>query len=88
MEPLTEMIYFKIPVICTRLDTYLYYYPEDCLFYFNSDDVKDLAMKIMYVYRNKKKVTEYTNNALNKYNNFDWTKMSYRYIYMLKKEIR
>jgi glycosyltransferase involved in cell wall biosynthesis len=75
---LTEMIYFRIPVIATRLDTYHSYYPEDCLIYFNSDDCEDLAKKILFVYSNSK-IETYTDNAFKQYSNYSWDIMKLRY---------
>jgi glycosyltransferase involved in cell wall biosynthesis len=81
---LTEMIYFRIPVISTRLDTYLYYYPENCILYFNSGDIDDLANKIIYAWENKDKLDNFTTNAWHYYQNISWDKMKERYLLLVK----
>jgi glycosyltransferase involved in cell wall biosynthesis len=80
---LTEMIYFRIPVISTRLKTYSYYYPEDCILYFESNNIKELAEKIVFAFKNKEKLQAYTRNAFIAYQNISWNKMSKRYIQLL-----
>ena len=77
---LTEMIYFRIPVIATRLKTYLHYYPEDCLIYFDSENVEDLANRIIFTYKNRNSLTKYTENAFKEYQKINWEVMSERYI--------
>lgn len=80
---LVEMIYFKIPVIATRLNTYIHYYPEDCIFYFDSGNVEQLAERIIYVYNNQEIVKHYTDNAFNRYENYNWKLMSDRFLKIL-----
>ena len=77
---LTEMIYFKIPVIATRLNTYLYYYPEDSLIYFDSENIEELAEKIIYIYNNGNNLGLYTENAFNYYQKNNWEIMKERYL--------
>jgi glycosyltransferase involved in cell wall biosynthesis len=80
---LIEMIYLKIPVVATRLNTYLKYYPENCLFYFNSNDYKDLAEKILFVYNNPEKVKVFTDNAFSEYQKYNWNIMKSRYLNLI-----
>jgi len=82
---LTEMIFFKIPVIATRLNTYKYYFPEDCILYFNSDDHLDLADKIIFTYFNKEKTKVFTYNAFRSYQKVSWDIMKIRYLDIIKR---
>jgi glycosyltransferase involved in cell wall biosynthesis len=82
---LLEMIYFKIPVIATRLKTYEKYYPEKCVFYFESGNVQDLTERIIFVYENIDISTEYTNRAYEEYKKYSWDIMEKRFIKMLTK---
>jgi glycosyltransferase involved in cell wall biosynthesis len=84
---LTEMIYLKIPVIATRLNTYLKYYPENCLLYFNSDDVNNLVEKIIFAYENPYKLRNYTSNAFKEYQKYNWDIMRKRYVDLINKMI-
>lgn len=77
---LTEMIYLKTPIIATRLNTYLKYYPENCLLYFNSNDINDLVDKIIFAYKNPYKLRNYTSNAFKEYQKYNWDIMRKRYI--------
>ena len=77
---LTEMIYFRIPVIATRLKTYLHYYPENCLIYFDSNNAEELAEKIIFTYKNRTAVNIFTVNAYHEYQKINWKIMSDRYL--------
>ncbi len=81
---LTEMVYFKIPVIASRLNTYLKYYGEDSLFYIDSGNAEQLADKVMEVYYNKDLVKLKTENAYKDYMNVSWDKMKVKYIEIIK----
>ena len=80
---LLEMIYFRIPVIATRLETYQKYYPEGCLFYFESGNVKDLTEKIIFVYENIDIATQYTKRAYDEYKKYSWDIMEKRFIQII-----
>ena len=81
---LTEMVYLKIPVIATRLNTYLRYYPENCLYYFDSGDAERVAALICRVYDNPGESREYIENALERYRDYSWPVMKGRYLEMIK----
>jgi glycosyltransferase involved in cell wall biosynthesis len=81
---LIEAIYLGIPVIATRLNTYLRYYGEGSLFYFDSGDVDDLCMRIEEVFYNRKLVEEKTKNAFNDYEKLNWSVMRERYIDIIR----
>ncbi len=80
---LIEMIYLKIPVIATRLNTYKRYYGEESLFYFDSADVTGLAEKIKEVFYNKELVKKKTENARADYDKLNWEIMSERYMKLI-----
>jgi glycosyltransferase involved in cell wall biosynthesis len=76
---LTEMVYLKIPVIATRLVTYQKYYSEDSLFYFESDNIAQLADRIKEVYYDTDSVKNHTENAFSDYQKVSWDKMKLKY---------
>ena len=80
---LVEMIYLKIPVIATRLNTYLKYYGEDSLFYFDSGNKEQLAEKIKEVLTSPDLVAKKTENAYNDYMKVSWEIMKERYLKMI-----
>lgn len=82
---LTEMIYLKIPVIASRLNTYMKYYPEGCLFYYDASDSNQLAKKIILVGNNDNIIEKYTERAYNEYNKYSWDIMSKRYVSLIEK---
>lgn len=75
-----EMIYLRIPVIATRLNTYQKYYREDSLFYFDSGDLDGLAEQIKKVFYEKDLVKQKTENAFIDYQKVGWDIMKERYI--------
>ena len=77
---LIEMLYLKIPVIATRLNTYKYYYSEDSLFYFDSGNETELAEKIKEVFYSPEIVKNKTENAYREYKNLSWNAMKERYL--------
>lgn len=82
---LIETVYLKIPVIATRLNTYLRYYSEDSLFYFDSGSVNELAEKIKEVYYNKSLVQQKTSSARADYDKLSWEIMRDRYLGIIDK---
>ena len=80
---LTEMIYWKVPVIATRLNTYVRYYPEDCVLYFESGNVVELAEKMVFAFNNPDKIQVLTENALREYQKYNWEKMRDRYLRLI-----
>jgi glycosyltransferase involved in cell wall biosynthesis len=80
---LTEMIYLKIPVIATRLKTYLTYYPEDCITYFESQDLDGLVESICYVHDHPLQAEKRSQRAFAEYQKYAWPVMEKRYIDLL-----
>lgn len=81
---LTEMIFFKIPVIAARLNTYKYYYREESLFYFDSGDAEQLSDRIIDVFYNSKLAEEKVKNAFDDYQKNSWEIMKKRYINIIE----
>lgn len=84
---LTEMIYFRIPVIATRLKTYLHYYPENCLIYFDSNNAEELAEKIIFTYKNRITLNIFTENAFHEYQKINWKIMADRYLNVINSRL-
>lgn len=82
---LIETIYLRIPVIATRLNTYLRYYSEDSLFYFNSGNTAELAERIKEVFYNKELVKNKTLSARADYDKLSWEIMRDRYLKIIQK---
>jgi glycosyltransferase involved in cell wall biosynthesis len=77
---LTEMVYFKIPVIASRLNTYLLYYGEGSLFYIDSGNAEQLAERIAEVFYNKNIAKQKTEKAYSDYRKVSWDIMKEKYI--------
>jgi glycosyltransferase involved in cell wall biosynthesis len=77
---LIEAVYLKIPVIATRLNTYMRYYGEDSLFYFESGNLEDLTGKIEEVFYNKELVQKKTMNSFADYQKVNWDIMKEKYL--------
>jgi len=77
---LIEAIYLKIPVIATRLNTYMRYYREESIFYFDSGNTDELTERIKEVFYNKELVKQKTENARADYDKISRDIMKTRYI--------
>jgi glycosyltransferase involved in cell wall biosynthesis len=77
---LIETVYLKIPVIATRLNTYMRYYREESIFYFDSGNIEQLAERITDVFYNKNLVSEKVENAFSDYQKVRWEIMKERYM--------
>ena len=83
---LTEFINLNIPVIATKYRTLNYFYPDDCIFYINPENLQEVVNKIMLVYRNPGEVKIKTNNALEAYKKVSWKNvMKKRYLDLIEK---
>lgn len=82
---LVEMIYLRIPVIASRLRTYVHYYPEDCLIYFEPDNVDDLVKKIISLFDNGSLVEPLKERAFEQYKKVSWNIMLKRYLDVVDK---
>lgn len=81
---LIEAVYLKIPVIAARLNTYMKYYGENSLFYFDSGSIDQLTVRINEVFYNPGIVKKKTASALADYNKLNWLIMRDRYIKIVK----
>ncbi len=77
---LVEMVYLKIPVIATRLNTYKYYYREESLFYFDSGNIGQLVENVIKVFYDKNLVSLKVENAFKDYQKVRWEIMKERYL--------
>jgi glycosyltransferase involved in cell wall biosynthesis len=83
---LTEFINLKIPIIATKYKTLNYFYPDDCLFYIDPENLQDIADKIIFVYRNPEAVKVTASNAFKAYRKVSWEKiMKQRYLDLIFK---
>src|SRR4030095_10607837 len=82
---LIEAIYLKIPVIATRLNTYMRYYREDSLFYFDSGNLHQLTARLDEVFYNKELVDKKTANAYYDYEKVNWGVMMAKYLDIISK---
>lgn len=81
---ITEMINFRIPVIASRYKTLIYFYPEDCIFYFNPGDADDMADRIIEVLHDPEAVSRKTENAFARFINYSWESvMKDRYMQLI-----
>lgn len=85
---LVEMIYLKIPVIATRLNTYKRYYREESLFYFNSGNLDQLIERIEEVFYNRELVAEKVNNAYEDYMKVSWEIIKPHYLKIIENLLR
>lgn len=76
-----ECIYFEVPTIASNIDTYRYYFPDDCITYFQSGDIADLAEKIEFAMNRYETVQEKAHRAYLRYkDHYNWQKMMDRYV--------
>lgn len=80
---LVEMIFLRIPVIASRLKTYVHYYPEDTILYFEPENVDELVEKIIYLYENESIIKPLTEKAQQQYLLVSWNIMKKRYIELI-----
>ena len=76
-----ECIYFEVPTIASNINTYRYYFPDDCITYFQSGDISDLASKIEFAMNEYETVQEKAHRAYLRYKEtYNWQKMMDRYV--------
>jgi glycosyltransferase involved in cell wall biosynthesis len=79
-----ECVYFEVPTIASSINTYRYYFPDDCMTYFQSGDIADLASKIEFAMNEYETVQEKAHRAYLRYKeNYNWQKMMDRYVAVL-----
>jgi glycosyltransferase involved in cell wall biosynthesis len=77
---LAEYIYLKIPVISSNLETTKYYFSEEEITYFNSEDPFDLKDQISFAYNNPQIMKEKAAKSIEKYKSIKWSVMKKRYL--------
>jgi glycosyltransferase involved in cell wall biosynthesis len=83
---LPEMVNMGIPVIISRLSTVLRYYPEECFFYFEGGNVKELSETILKVKSDPAAAEEKVKSARESYEKISWEKvMKPRYLGLVDK---
>jgi len=80
---LAEYVYMKMPVVATRLNSTLEYFPEDAISYFESGDADALAWKILELYQNPKKCLSQAQKAFQHYQKIRWLVMKKRYLALI-----
>lgn len=76
-----ECIYFEVPTIASNIDTYRYYFPDDCITYFQSGNIADLAAKIEFAMTSYAIAQDKARRAYLRYQeNYNWKKMMDRYV--------
>ncbi len=58
-----EFMILGVPVIASKTKVDMYYFNDSLLEFFDSGDENSLAQKIIYLYNNKQRRIELTNNA-------------------------
>lgn len=80
---LAEYVCMKKPVVATRLDSTLEYFPEDSISYFESRNVSELASRIFELYVNPQKRLLQANTAFQHYQKIQWEIMRKRYLELI-----
>jgi glycosyltransferase involved in cell wall biosynthesis len=83
-----EMVNLRIPLIISRINTVLKFYPEECFFYFDAGDVAALAEQILKVKNNAALTEEKAGKAIEAYERISWEKvMKPQYLDLVRKLI-
>lgn len=77
---LAEYVFLKIPVVSSDLDTVTYYFSDDCLLYFTSGDIHDLADKIEFAYLHQDTMRAKAEQAYKTAQPLDWDTMAKVYV--------
>lgn len=77
---LAESIYLKIPVVSSDLDTTKYYFPDECILYFEAGNADDLGQKMLFAYKNRELMRTMAESAYERHKVFNWAIMSQRYL--------
>lgn len=86
---LLEYVELGIPVVCSRIDSVLFYFDESMVRYFEPGNVNDFAAHIVYLHRNPQERAVLVSNAQRFRNAFCWEKQKtvyYRLINSLEKK--
>lgn len=75
---LAEYVYYKIPVVCTKLSAVSYYFQDESLIYFESENEKDFCKKLVEAYSHYELALQKAERASISYNNISWDVMKVR----------
>lgn len=75
---LAEYVHYNIPVLCTKLTAVSYYFPDNSLMYYDSDNKDDFCQKLSSMYFNYEAALEKAENANTIYENISWDVMKNR----------
>lgn len=68
------------PIIASRLDSVLRYFPEDALLYFEPDSELDLAQRVLYVFNHPQEVQSRVRRTTELYNMYRWEHEKEKYL--------
>ncbi len=68
------------PIIASRLDSVLNYFPEGTLFYFEPDDESDLAERALYVFNHPEEVQSRVRRTTELYQTYRWEHEKRKYL--------
>jgi glycosyltransferase involved in cell wall biosynthesis len=75
-----EYIALRRPIVASRLDSTVSYFPDDCFVYFNADDPMDLAEKLRYVATHPDDVAARVDAASRHYDMYRWEHERRKYL--------
>jgi len=82
---LMEYIAMEKPVLCVRNRAISYYIKEDEIEFYDGENSDSFAEKLMYLYKNKKRLGEIRNNERKLNDILNWTNEKKKYILLIKK---
>jgi len=82
---LMEYMAMEKPVLCVRNRTISYYIKEDKIEFYNGENPDSFAEKLIYLYKNKKRIEEIKDNEIELNKRLNWTNEKKKYILLIKK---
>jgi len=77
---LAEYVLMRRPVVATRLNSTLEYFPDGSIAYFESGNAEDLAAKLLHLYENPEEGVRQAALAFENYQRIRWPVMERRYL--------
>lgn len=81
---LPEYILMRKPVIMSRLKTTRFYFSEEALAYFEPNNEKSLASRMVELYQNAETRRSFVENAFREYKCIEWSVMKERYLNLIQ----
>lgn len=72
---LLEYVYLGIPVVAPRLQTICYYFPEDCIAYFEPEHADELAAALVRLHSDKGERERLMSRSKAFFNEYSWERM-------------